>query len=167
MQKISTCLWFDANAEQAVDFYLSVFKDAKRLRTSRYTDLPEGERPPSWPGAGKVLTVEFELFGHHYIALNGGPVFHFDEAISLVVNCDTQTEIDYYWHALTADGGAPVQCGWLRDKFGLSWQIVPTVLADLITSDNPATCSRVMQAMLKMIKLDIATLQAAAIASPA
>lgn len=163
MQKISPFLWFNDNAEEAVDFYLSVFKDGKILRTARYAEVPEEDRPPC-PPVGTVMTIEFELFGHHYTALNGGPVFTFNEAVSFVVSCDTQEEIDGYWDALTADGGKAVQCGWLQDKFGLSWQIVPTVLADLMTSSDPAVCSRVTQAMLKMIKLDIAALQEAAAA---
>lgn len=162
MIQSSTCLWFDSNAEEAVDFYLSVFPGGKRLRAARYPDVPVNERPPSWPAAGSVLTVEFEMLGHRYIALNGGPMFQFNEAVSLVIECDTQEEVDHYWDALTADGGTPVQCGWLRDKFGLSWQITPRVLGELMTSDDPALVARVTRAMLTMVKLDIATLEAAA-----
>ncbi len=161
MQKISPCLWFNANAEEAVDFYLSIFKDGRILRKADYPEVPPEEKPP-WPSGVKVMTVEFELFGQNYTALNGGPIFTFNEAISLMVSCETQEEVDRYWNALTADGGAPVQCGWLRDKFGVSWQVVPTVLADLMTSSDPAVCSRVTQAMLKMVKLDIAELQQSA-----
>lgn len=161
MQKISPFLWFNDNAEEAVDFYLSVFKDGKILRKTRYAEVPSEDRPPC-PPAGTVMTVEFELFGQHYTALNGGPIFNFNEAISFVVSCETQEELDHYWGALLADGGTPVQCGWLKDKFGVSWQVVPTVLADLMTSPDPAICSSVTQAMLKMIKLDIAALQQAA-----
>lgn len=164
-RKISPCLWFDDNAEEAVNFYLSVFNDGKILRTSYYPDLPPEERIPSWPPAGSILTIEFDLLGQTYTALNGGPVFKFNEAVSFVVDCDTQEEVDHYWDALIADGGEPSQCGWLRDKFGLSWQIVPEVLTDLITSGDPAQNARVTQAMLKMSRLDITALQQAAIAS--
>lgn len=161
MQKISPFLWFNESAEAAVDFYLSVFKDGKILRKARYAEVPAEDRPPC-PPVGTVMTVEFELFGQTYTALNGGPVFTFNEAVSFVVSCDTQEEVDRYWDALTADGGKPVQCGWLQDKFGVSWQIVPTMLTDLLVSGDPAVRSRVTQAMLKMIKLDIDTLQEAA-----
>ena len=161
MQKISPFLWFNDNAEEAVDFYLSVFKDGKILRTARYAEVPDEDRPPC-PPAGTVMTVEFELFGQHYTAQNGGPVFKFNESISFVVACATQEEVDLYWDALLADGGMPSQCGWLKDKFDVSWQIVPNVLMDLMTSSDPAVCSRVTQSMLKMIKLDIAALQQAA-----
>ncbi|OYW76339.1 MAG: hypothetical protein B7Z37_09260 [Verrucomicrobia bacterium 12-59-8] len=161
MQKISPFLWFDDNAEEAVDFYLSVFKDGKILRISHYPEVPPEERPP-WPSDCTVMTVEFELFGQHYIALNGGPLFTFNESISFVVSCETQEELDRYWDALLTDGGMPSQCGWLKDKFGVSWQVVPTALTDLMTSSDPAVCSRVTLAMLNMIKLDIATLQQAA-----
>lgn len=161
MQKISPFLWFNDNAEAAVDFYISVFQDGKILRKTHYAEVPAEDRPPC-PPVGTVMTVEFELFGQNYTALNGGPIFKFNEAISFVVSCDTQEEVDRYWDALTAGGGKPVQCGWLQDKFGVSWQIVPTVLADLMASSDAALCSRVTQAMLKMIKLDIATLQQAA-----
>lgn len=161
MQKISPFLWFNDNAEAAVDFYISVFKDGKILRKTRYAEVPEKERPPC-PPAGTVMTVEFELFGQRYTALNGGPMFTFNESISFVVSCETQEELDDYWDALLADGGTPVQCGWLKDKFGVSWQVIPTMLTDSIASSDPAVGSRVTQAMLKMIKLDIATLQQAA-----
>jgi predicted 3-demethylubiquinone-9 3-methyltransferase (glyoxalase superfamily) len=161
MQKIHPFLWFNDNAEEAVNFYLSVFKDGKILRTARYAEVPAEDRPPC-PPVGTVMTVEFELFGQHYTALNGGPIFQFNESISFVVSCETQGELDNYWDALLADGGAPVQCGWLKDKFGVSWQVVPTVLSDLMASSDPAVCSRVTQAMLKMIKLDISALQQAA-----
>lgn len=162
MQKITPFLWFDDNAEEAVDFYLSVFRDGKKGRIARYADLPPDSRPPSWPGAGAVMTVEFQLFGQDFVALNGGPMFKFNEAISFVVNCDSQEEVDRCWEALTADGGMPVQCGWLRDKFGVSWQIVPTILSELMASGDAAKAARVTQAMLRMVKLDIQTLQAAA-----
>lgn len=163
MSKISPCLWFDKKAEEAVSFYLSVFKDGKILSKSCYPEIPADELPtPNWPEPGSVLTVEFELFGQTYTALNGGPEFKFNEAISLMVECKTQAEVDTYWTALLADGGRESQCGWLTDKFGLSWQIVPSVMAELMTSTDKAAQARVMRAMLKMIKLDIATLQQAA-----
>ncbi|WP_397380993.1 VOC family protein [Prosthecobacter sp.] len=161
MQKISPFLWFHDRAEEAVDFYLSVFKNGRILRKTRYAEVPQEDRPPS-PPAGTVMTVEFELFGQHYTALNGGPMFTFNESISFVVSCETQEELDRYWEALLTDGGTPVHCGWLKDKFGVIWQVIPTVLTDLVSSPDPAVCSRVTQAMLKMIKLDIATLQQAA-----
>ena len=161
MQKINPCLWFNGNAEEAVKFYLSVFKDAKILRRSYYPEVPPEGRPP-WPPAGTVLTLDFELFGQLYVALNGGPEFPFTEAISLIVNCADQKEIDYYWEALAADGGQGVQCGWLKDKFGVSWQIVPAMMTEILTANDPDVCSRVMQAMLKMVKLDVATLEKAA-----
>ncbi len=161
MKKISPFLWFHDKAEEAVDFYISVFKDGKILRKTRYAEVPREERPPC-PPAGTVMTVEFELFGQHYIALNGGPIFTFNESISFVVSCETQKELDGYWDALLADGGTPVQCGWLKDKFGVSWQVVPTMLTDSVASSDPSVCLRVTQAMLKMVKLDIAALQQAA-----
>ena len=161
MQKISPFLWFHDRAEEAVDFYLSVFKNGRILRKTRYSEVPQEDRPPC-PPAGTVMTVEFELFGQHYTALNGGPMFTFNESISFAVSCDTQEELDKYWEALLTDGGMPVHCGWLKDKFGVTWQVIPTVLTDLVSSPDPAVCSRVTQAMLKMIKLDIATLQQAA-----
>lgn len=164
MQKISTFLWFHENAEDAVRFYLDVFKDGRILRTTRYPEVPQEERPPC-PPAGTVMTIEFQLFGQNYTALNGGPLFTFNEAISIAVSCQTQEEVDRYWDALTADGGTPVQCGWLRDKYGLTWQIVPAVLIDFMASGDPALCTRVNRAMLKMVKLDIATLQQAAAAA--
>ena len=155
MQKITPFLWFDDNAEEAAKFYVSVFKKkAKIVSISRYT---EGSPAP----AGTVMTVEFKLFGQDFVALNGGPIFKFTEAISFVVNCKTQREVDYYWKKLSA-GGKEVQCGWLQDKYGLSWQIVPTVLMDLISGKDRAKATRVMQAMLKMTKLEIKGLKAAA-----
>lgn len=163
MSKITPCLWFDKKAEEAVDFYLSVFKDGKILGKSYYPEIPADELPtPTWPEPGSVLTVEFELFGQTYTALNGGPEFVFSEAVSLMVECKTQEELDYYWDALMADGGQPSQCGWLKDKFGFSWQVVPSMMAALMTSPDKAAQTRVMRAMLKMVKLDIAALQKAA-----
>ncbi len=146
--RITPFLWFDANAEEAVDFYLSVFKNSRRLDGMRNADDSSGPK-------GKVLTVSFELDGQKFTALNGGPHFKFNEAISFVVRCDSQDEVDYYWSKLLA-GGTESQCGWLKDKFGLSWQIVPAKLSQLIR--NP----KAMHAMLKMKKLDIAELEKAA-----
>lgn len=155
MQKITPFLWFNNNAEEAVKFYLSVFKKGKITAVSHYT---EGSPGP----VGSVMTVEFQLFGQEFVALNGGPVFEFNEAISFVVNCKTQAEVDTYWRKLTTGGGKPVQCGWLKDKYGVSWQIVPTVLNELLTSKDRAKATRVMQAMLKMTKIDIKKLKVAA-----
>jgi predicted 3-demethylubiquinone-9 3-methyltransferase (glyoxalase superfamily) len=152
-QKITPCLWFDTNAEEAVKFYLSVFKNSKIGKISRYgkgAPMPEGT----------VLTVTFKIAGQEFMALNGGPYFKFTEAVSFVVSCDTQKEIDYYWEKLSK-GGAKVECGWVKDKFGLSWQVVPTILSELITAKNPEKSSRVMQALLKMKKLDIKGLEKA------
>ncbi len=143
--RITPFLWFDSNADEAVTFYLTVFKNSRRLG-----DLRGGPAP-----AGKPLTVSFELEGQRFTALNGGPHFKFNEAVSFVVLCDTQQEIDEYWSKLTADGGSEVQCGWLKDKFGLSWQIVPSKLTELI--NNP----KGMEAMMKMKKFDIAELERA------
>ncbi len=159
MQKITPFLWFDDNAEEAVKFYTSIFKNSKIGKIARYDEA--GEKAAGRP-AGSVMTVEFQLEGQDFIALNGGPHFKFTEAISFVVSCKTQTEVDYYWNKLTADGGKEVQCGWLTDKYGLSWQIVPTILGELLTSKDAAKSQRVMQAMLKMVKLDIKKLKQAA-----
>jgi predicted 3-demethylubiquinone-9 3-methyltransferase (glyoxalase superfamily) len=150
MQKITPFLWFDNQAEDAARFYVSVFKDSKMGQVSRY-----GEGMPG--PAGSVMTAAFEIEGQSFIALNGGPVFKFTEAVSFVVNCDTQKEIDHYWDKLTAGGGTEVQCGWLKDRFGLSWQIVPSALPELVKKSD-----KVMQALLHMKKLDIATLERAA-----
>ncbi|MER3498381.1 MAG: hypothetical protein C4308_06965 [Chitinophagaceae bacterium] len=153
MQKIIPFLWFNNEAEEAVNFYTSVFKDSEICKINCY---PEGS-----PGtACMVMTISFKLFGQEFIALNGGPAFKFTEAVSFVVNCETQEEVDKYWNTLL-EGGTAQQCGWLKDKYGLSWQIVPDVLEKLMTDKNPDKSQAVMQAMLKMIKLDIATLQAA------
>lgn len=142
MNKISPFLWFDQNAEEAVSFYLSVFKNAKIHAVHRNAGTLPGPK-------GSVVTIDFELDGQRFVALNGGPQFKFTEAISFFVHCRDQAEIDYYWEKLTSDGGKPVQCGWLKDKYGLCWQIVPEDIGKLI--DNPAA----MKAMMKMIKLDI------------
>ena len=153
MQKITPCLWFDGNAEEAANFYASVFKNAKIDKISRYGDSGPGPK-------GSVLTVSFELEGLEFTALNGGPKYKFTEAISLHVDCKSQEEVDYYWDKLS-EGGEIIQCGWLKDKFGLSWQIVPTALIEKLNDSDPAKASRVMQAMMQMKKLDIAELQKA------
>lgn len=154
MTDITPCLWFDGCADEAVEHYLSIFPNSKRLDGSEYG--------PDCPGdAGSTMAVSFELDGRPFMALNGGPHFTFTPAISFVVNCDTQDEVDHYWNGLL-EGGAPSQCGWLTDRFGLSWQIVPRRLGELMSDPDPARASRVMQAMLQMVKLDIAALEAAA-----
>jgi predicted 3-demethylubiquinone-9 3-methyltransferase (glyoxalase superfamily) len=154
MSKITPFLWFDNNAEEAVQFYTSIFRNSKILQTSRY---PEGAPGPK----GSVMTMKFELNGQEFIALNGGPHFKFNEAISFEVNCETQKEIDEYWEKLTSGGGKEVQCGWLKDKYGLSWQIVPAALGQLMADKDPKKAKRVTQAMLKMVKLDIEALKKA------
>jgi len=151
MQRITPFLWFDNQAEAAANFYVSVFKNSKVNGMTHYT----GEEPVGQKGA--VMTVDFELDGQQFVALNGGPRFKFTEAVSFVVNCDTQEEIDYYWEKLTADGGEEVQCGWLADKFGLSWQVVPAKFGEW--ARNPAGFERVMHVVMPMKKLDLATLQ--------
>ena len=155
MQKISPFLWFDRNAEQAVDFYASVFPDAEKTRVALYGEGAPGAQ------AGDVMTVEFELFGQKFVALNGGPHFKFTEAISLMVHCETQEEVDRYWAALTADGGEEVQCGWLKDKYGLCWQITPTILDRYLAEGDEAGAQRAFTAMMGMVKLDIAALEKA------
>jgi predicted 3-demethylubiquinone-9 3-methyltransferase (glyoxalase superfamily) len=154
MQKITPFLWFDANAEEAVAFYTSVFKDSKVLATSRYGEAGPGPK-------GSVMTMNFVLDGQEFIALNAGPHFQFNEAVSFVVDCETQQEVDYYWTKLTAGGGKEVQCGWLKDKFGLSWQITPTILPQLLQDKDAQKANRVMQAMMKMVKIDIEGLKRA------
>ena len=153
MQKITPFLWFDTQAEDAANFYVSIFPDSTIANVTHLGDDVPGPK-------GKVMTVTFRLAGQQFIALNGGPEFPFTEAISLHVNCETQDEVDYYWDRLT-DGGSEVQCGWLKDKFGVSWQIVPTVLGELMGDPDAEKAGRVAQAMLKMIKLDIAALEKA------
>jgi len=154
MQKITPMLWFNNDAEEAINFYVSLFPGAKITTIMRY--------PDSMPGmGGKVGTVAFELFGQQFVALNGGPQFKFTEAVSFVVNCETQGEVDKYWDALLADGGQTQACGWLKDKYGLSWQITPTVLIEMINDKDKEKASRVFQAMMNMIKIDIPTLQKA------
>jgi len=158
MQKITPFLWFDNQAEEAVKFYTSIFRNSRIGKIARYGE--EGEQVSGRP-KGSVMTVEFQLEGQEFVALNGGPHFKFTEAISFVVNCKTQAEVDKFWKKLSA-GGKEVQCGWLKDKFGLSWQIVPTVLGELLSDKDAAKSQRVMQAMLKMVKLDIKKLRQAA-----
>ena len=154
MQKITPMLWFDSQAEEAANFYVSVFKNSKIKEVTHYT----GEEPAD--RKGQVMTVSFELDGEEFTALNGGPLFKFTEAISLVINCATQEEIDYYWEKLTADGGKEVQCGWLADKYGLSWQVVPGKFFEEWVKD-PAGLERVMHEVMQMVKLDLAKMQAA------
>jgi len=157
MNKITPFLWFNDQAEAAAKFYTSVFKKSKILKIARYDKA--GEKAAGRP-EGSVMTVEFEIEGQRFIALNGGPIFKFTEAVSFVVNCKTQAEVDYYWKKLSA-GGKEVRCGWLRDKYRLSWQIVPTILGELMSSKDAEKSHRVMQAMLQMVKLDIKTLKRA------
>jgi predicted 3-demethylubiquinone-9 3-methyltransferase (glyoxalase superfamily) len=153
MQKITPFLWFDNQAEEAMNFYVSIFKNSKVLSISRY-----GEGGPG--PVGQVMTGSFELNGQQFMVLNGGPEFKFTEAVSFFVNCETQQEVDELWEKLTA-GGEESQCGWLKDKFGLSWQIVPTVLGKLLGDKDAQKAQRVMQAMLKMKKIDTVKLQQA------
>jgi predicted 3-demethylubiquinone-9 3-methyltransferase (glyoxalase superfamily) len=152
-KKIKTFLWLDGQAEEAAKFYTSIFGNGKIGAIARY---PEGSPGP----AGSVMTVEFELDGHPFVGLNGGPQFKFNESVSFAIECDTQEEIDHYWDKLLAGGGKPQQCGWLKDRYGLSWQVVPAGLGELFS--NPMTAQRAMQAMLKMVKFDIAKLKEAA-----
>ena len=153
MQRITPFLWFNDNAEEAVNLYVSIFKNSKVLSVSRYT---EGAPRP----AGMVMSVTFQLDGQQFMALNGGPEYKFTEAVSFYVACETQAEVDTYWDRLT-EGGEPGPCGWLKDRFGLSWQIVPTALGELLGDPDPKKAQRVMEAMLRMSKLDIKALQAA------
>lgn len=158
-QKIDPCLWFDTQAEEAAQFYTSVFKNSKIVNVSRYGEAGREVhgRPP-----GSVMTVAFELDGQRFTALNGGPAFRFTEAISFQVTCETQDEIDYYWEKLSAGGDPKAQqCGWLKDRFGLSWQVVPAALPQLLGDADRAKAGRVMSALLKMKKLDIGQLQRA------
>jgi predicted 3-demethylubiquinone-9 3-methyltransferase (glyoxalase superfamily) len=154
MQKIVTFLTFNGQAEDALTLYTSVFKNAKVLSTTRYGDAGPGPK-------GTVMTATLELEGQQFILLNGGPSFKFEQGFSLLVNCETQAEVDELWEKLTADGGEPGQCGWLKDPFGVSWQIIPTALGRLMADKDRAKATRVIQAMLKMTKIDIAGLQAA------
>ena len=154
MQKITPFLWFDGNAEEAANFYISIFKNSKMGKISRYGDAGPGPK-------GSAMSVTFQLEGQEFYALNGGPQFKFTPAISFFVNCETQQEVDDLWEKLSA-GGRTDRCGWLQDKFGLSWQIIPTVLGQLLGDKDPQRAKRAMQAMLQMTKLDIKKLQQAA-----
>jgi predicted 3-demethylubiquinone-9 3-methyltransferase (glyoxalase superfamily) len=159
IQRITPCLWFDDQAEEAAKFYTGIFKSSKIVTVSRYGKAGQEVhgRPP-----GTVMTVAFELEGQTFTALNGGPIFKFNEAISFQVNCDTQAEVDYYWEKLSAGGDVKAQqCGWLKDRYGASWQIVPRVLVEMVMDPDPAQSGRVMEAMLQMKKLDIAELKRA------
>jgi len=152
-QQITPFLWFDDNADKAVNFYLSIFKDSRLLDATRYGEAGPGPK-------GTIMTATFELNGQQFIALNGGPRYKFTEAVSFVVKCETQEEIDYYWDKLL-DGGEPQRCGWLKDRFGLSWQIVPAQLSELFGGNDPQRAGRVMQAMMQMVKFDLAKLKEA------
>jgi predicted 3-demethylubiquinone-9 3-methyltransferase (glyoxalase superfamily) len=155
MSKITPCLWFDGQAEEAAAFYTSIFPDSRIGGVHRSPgDTPSGPE-------GSVLTVDFELAGQPYIALNGGPDFTFNEAISLSIECEDQAEVDRYWEALTADGGEPSVCGWLKDRFGVSWQVVPKIMPELLNSSDRAGAARALEAMLGMTKLDVARLREA------
>jgi predicted 3-demethylubiquinone-9 3-methyltransferase (glyoxalase superfamily) len=152
-QKIVPFLWFDNNAEEAISFYTSIFKNSKILNVSRYGDAGPGPK-------GTLMTATFQLNGQEFMALNGGPHFKFTEAISLFVKCENQEEVDEYWDKLV-EGGAPQQCGWLKDKYGLSWQIIPNALGELLGDKDPAKSQRVMKAMLQMVKIDVKKLREA------
>jgi len=160
MPKITPFLWFDHQAEEAANFYTSIFKNSKVGKILRYGEeaakVSQSGRP-----VGSVLTIEFEIEGQKFTALNGGPAFTFNESISFVVNCDTQEEVDYFWEKLTADGGQESQCGWLKDKFGVSWQIVPSVLIEMLHDKDSEKSERAMKAMLQMQRIDIKTLREA------
>jgi len=158
MQKITPFLWFDGQAEDAAKFYTSLFKNSKIARIFRYT---EEAAEKTGLAVGSVLTIEFEIEGQRFVALNGGPLFKFNESVSFVINCETQEEVDYFWGKLTADGGEESACGWLKDKFGLSWQVTPTVLIDMLHDKDPGKAERVMNAMLQMQKIEIPKLKAA------
>jgi len=159
MQKIATFLWFDDNAEEAVKFYTSIFKNSKVTKISYY---PESVAKNSGKPARSVMTIAFKLNGQEFIALNGGPQFKFTEAISLMVYCDTQAELNRYWKKLTSGGGKEVECGWLKDKYGLCWQIVPKFMIEFISGKDRAKADRVMQVVMNSVKLDFKKLEAAA-----
>ncbi|MEO8150393.1 MAG: VOC family protein [Bacteroidia bacterium] len=157
LQQISSCLWFDTQAEDAAKFYTSIFKNSSVGKTSYFTK--EGFEIHGKP-AGSVMTVEFQIEGQKFLALNGGPQFKFTEAVSFIVNCETQEEINYYWEKLSQDGDPKAQqCGWLKDKFGLSWQIAPTIMSDMFTDPNSEKSARVMKVFLPMKKIDIEILK--------
>jgi predicted 3-demethylubiquinone-9 3-methyltransferase (glyoxalase superfamily) len=154
VHKITPFLWFDDKAEEAMNFYVSIFKNSKVGNVTRYGDAGPGPK-------GTVMSATFQLDGQDFFALNGGPLFKFTEAISFFVNCETQEEVDELWEKLTADGGSPHRCGWLKDKYGLSWQIIPKALGEILGDKDPQKSQRVMQAMLKMNKIDIQRLKEA------
>ncbi|MDQ1703856.1 MAG: hypothetical protein QOF18_222 [Frankiaceae bacterium] len=154
MGKVTPCLWFDTEGEEAANFYTALFKNSRILDVSRYGDA--GPRP-----AGMVMTVSFELDGQEFVALNGGPEFQFNESVSFQIHCETAAEVDHFWDALT-EGGEPSQCGWLKDKYGVSWQVVPAALPELLGDPDPKKAQAAMQAMLTMGKIDIDAMRAAA-----
>jgi predicted 3-demethylubiquinone-9 3-methyltransferase (glyoxalase superfamily) len=158
-QKIVPNLWFDTEAEEAASFYVSVFRNARIVGTTRYGEAGPGP-------AGTVMTVEFELDGQRFVGINGGPQFTFDEAVSFQITCEDQEEVDHYWERLT-EGGEESQCGWLKDRFGLSWQVVPTGMEEVLNDPDPERAKRAMEAMLGMVKLDIAAIRSAADGVPA
>ena len=158
MQKITPFLWFDNQAEDAAKFYTSVFKNSKIGKILRYD---EASAKAAGRPVGSVLTIEFEIEGQKFTALNGGPQFKFNESVSFVVNCKTQEEVDYFWEKLTAGGGQESECGWLKDKFGVSWQVTPIVLIDMLNDKDPKKAGRVMKAMMQMQKIEINKLKAA------
>ena len=155
MQKIVTNLWFDTEAEEAANFYVSVFENSRILKVAHYSEAVPDK-------AGTVMVVEWELDGQRFVGINGGPQFKFDEAVSLQIKCADQDEVDYYWEKLTADGGRESQCGWLTDRYGLSWQVTPVGLEEIFAGSDPERAKRAMEAMLKMGKLDLEALRAAA-----
>lgn len=156
MSKITPCLWYDGNAEEAANFYVTLLPDSRIDKVQRApADYPAGS-------AGDVLVVHFTLAGQSFMGLNGGPEFHFTEAVSFSIDCEDQAEVDRLWDALTADGGQPIQCSWLKDKYGLSWQIVPRRLPELLADPDPARARRAMEAMMTMVKIDVAALERAA-----
>jgi predicted 3-demethylubiquinone-9 3-methyltransferase (glyoxalase superfamily) len=157
-QKITPCLWFDTEAEDAAKFYCSIFENSKIEQISRYVDAGQEIHGKK---AGSVMVVAFELEGQKFVALNGGPQFKFDEAISFQISCQTQKEVDYFWSELTAQGGQEGPCGWLKDRFGLSWQVVPTPLIDMMLDKDAKKVARVTDALLKMKKFDIEALKRA------
>lgn len=163
MQKITPFLWFDNQAEEAAKFYVSVFsgKGGKNSKLGNVERYDEAASKAAGRPKGSVMVAPFRLNGQEFLALNGGPIFKFTEAVSFVINCKTQDEVDYYWDKLTADGGQESQCGWLKDKFGLSWQVVPTILNKLLQDKDPKKSGRAMQAMLQMKKIDIEKLKKA------
>ncbi|MEV7414470.1 VOC family protein [Streptomyces sp. NPDC089919] len=150
----TTCLWFDGQAEEAARFYLSVFEDGRLGEVGRYTDAGPGP-------AGSVMAVEFEVRGQKFVALNGGPEFTFNEAVSFQIRCKDQAEVDHYWDRLLADGGTPVACGWLKDRFGVSWQVFPDALIEMMGDAETARAARAAKAMLGMVKIDLAAIERA------